>query len=290
MAWKILAATGQEAWKDHWLALLERFEGLVPSGWEVLVLADRGLYAKGLFEGICTLGWHPLLRIKHGGKFRPHGSLTVGYHGQGRVLRRLGQHADAEQAFRQALTLRQELATDFPSIPIYRLGIIGCYGELVALFRQTGQDQEAEEAGRQVVAILEKLVIEFPDHPDFARYLRHYLGQLGLLLGQRGNCAEARRLLERSGDLDHRAGSPYHAACVLALCVPLVEKDESLAADKRTELLRFYADRAMNLLTGAVRKGFKDIDLLKKDAELDALRSRPDFQRLLAEVEAKAKK
>jgi hypothetical protein len=73
VAWKILAATGQEAWKDHWLALLERFQGLVPSGWEVLVLADRGLYAKGLFEGICTLGWHPLLRIKHGGKFRPHG-------------------------------------------------------------------------------------------------------------------------------------------------------------------------------------------------------------------------
>ena len=37
------------------------------------MLADRGLYAKWLFEGIHDLGWHPLLRVNLGGAFRPAG-------------------------------------------------------------------------------------------------------------------------------------------------------------------------------------------------------------------------
>jgi hypothetical protein len=52
VAWKILPATAKEAWKAPWLALLDHFQGLVPEGWQVIVLADRGLYAKWLFEGV----------------------------------------------------------------------------------------------------------------------------------------------------------------------------------------------------------------------------------------------
>src|SRR5438876_45862 len=37
------------------------------------LLADRGLWARWLFEGIRKLNWHPMLRIKRGGRFRPHG-------------------------------------------------------------------------------------------------------------------------------------------------------------------------------------------------------------------------
>jgi hypothetical protein len=63
VAWKIVPATAKGAWKEPWLALLDQFQGLVPAGWSVIVLADRGLYAKWLFAGIRKLGWHPLLRI-----------------------------------------------------------------------------------------------------------------------------------------------------------------------------------------------------------------------------------
>jgi hypothetical protein len=73
VAWKILPATAKGSWKEPWLTLLDQFHGLVPDGWTVVVLADRGLWAKWLFEGIRQLGWHPLLRIKQGGKFRPAG-------------------------------------------------------------------------------------------------------------------------------------------------------------------------------------------------------------------------
>ena len=73
VAWAILPAAVKGSWKEPWLKLLAQFHGLVPDGWTVVALADRGLYAKWLFEGICKLGWHPLLRINQGGKFRPQG-------------------------------------------------------------------------------------------------------------------------------------------------------------------------------------------------------------------------
>jgi hypothetical protein len=71
VAWTILPANVPGSWKRPWLRLLRRFRGALPADWSVVVLADRGLYAKWLFESICRLGWHPLLRITGVGKFRP---------------------------------------------------------------------------------------------------------------------------------------------------------------------------------------------------------------------------
>jgi Transposase DDE domain len=73
VAWKVVPATARQSWKRHWLALLRDFRGAVPEGWTVLVLADRGLYARWLFRAICRLGWHPLLRVTGRCTFRPEG-------------------------------------------------------------------------------------------------------------------------------------------------------------------------------------------------------------------------
>jgi hypothetical protein len=73
VAWKILPATAKGQWKPHWLDLLEAIKGAVPASWLVVLLADRGLWAKWLFHKIQDLGWHPLMRINKGGHFRPDG-------------------------------------------------------------------------------------------------------------------------------------------------------------------------------------------------------------------------
>lgn len=76
VAWKILPAATKGAWQPHWLDLLEAIKGVVPADWLVVMLADRGLWANWLFEKIQDLGWHPLMRIKMGGHFRPAGSMS----------------------------------------------------------------------------------------------------------------------------------------------------------------------------------------------------------------------
>lgn len=73
VAWKVLNAQEEHSWEPEWKALLNDFRGVVPKEWKVIVMADRGLYAKWLFETIVKLGWHPLLRINTNGMFRPEG-------------------------------------------------------------------------------------------------------------------------------------------------------------------------------------------------------------------------
>jgi hypothetical protein len=69
IAWKVFAFERQSAWKPEWQALFETFRQVIPSGWVVLVMADRGLYANWLFAAIQKLGWHPFLRINGNGKY-----------------------------------------------------------------------------------------------------------------------------------------------------------------------------------------------------------------------------
>ena len=70
VAWRIVAATQPGAWRPHWEALFGYLQGSVPAGWTVIVLADRGLYARWLFATIQALGWHPFLRINRQGHYR----------------------------------------------------------------------------------------------------------------------------------------------------------------------------------------------------------------------------
>jgi Transposase DDE domain len=71
VAWTVLPATEKHAWRGEWLRMLRQVRAVVPSHCFVIVLADRGLYARWLFQRIVRLGWHPVLRINTGGTFRP---------------------------------------------------------------------------------------------------------------------------------------------------------------------------------------------------------------------------
>jgi hypothetical protein len=71
VAWSIVPAGQKRAWRPEWERLLGCLRGTVPADWTVIVLADRGLYARWLFTTIVGLGWHPFLRVNLGGTFRP---------------------------------------------------------------------------------------------------------------------------------------------------------------------------------------------------------------------------
>jgi hypothetical protein len=76
VAWQVVQATRKGAWRPQWQTLFDQLQDSVPCDWTVLVLADRGLYAKWLFEHIVKRGWHPFLRLNLGGNVRPQGAAT----------------------------------------------------------------------------------------------------------------------------------------------------------------------------------------------------------------------
>jgi hypothetical protein len=73
VAWQVQRGDAQGSWNDHWKRLLGLLHAALGEGWQVLVLSDRGLQSKGLFEAITAQGWHPLMRVKKGGHFRADG-------------------------------------------------------------------------------------------------------------------------------------------------------------------------------------------------------------------------
>ena len=89
MAWRIVEATRAGAWRPHWEALFGHLQGSVPADWLVIVLADRGLYARWLFTTIQALGWHPFLRINRQGYYRVSASAPLQPLAQ--VVSRVGQ-------------------------------------------------------------------------------------------------------------------------------------------------------------------------------------------------------
>ncbi len=88
-------------------------------------------------------------------------------------------------------------------------------------------------------------------------------------------------------------GTLYDLACTTSLASAAVRRDTQLAKPEQAKLAEKYALRAIEFLTKARDAGyFKDgskIALMKKDTDIDPLRSRPDFQKFLAELETPPK-
>jgi hypothetical protein len=71
LAWVCLPANCKGAWMPHILRLLRLVHAAIPDAYDVLVMADRGLYSPKLYKRIRRYHWHPLLRIKAQGSFKP---------------------------------------------------------------------------------------------------------------------------------------------------------------------------------------------------------------------------
>jgi tetratricopeptide (TPR) repeat protein len=81
----------------------------------------------------------------------------------------------------------------------------------------------------------------------------------------------------------------YDAACFRALCAAALLEDPKTPAAHAARLAREQADLAMTWLHKAVAAGNRNVLHMKKDADLDALREREDFKKLIAELEFKKK-
>jgi tetratricopeptide (TPR) repeat protein len=108
--------------------------------------------------------------------------------------------------------------------------------------------------------------------------------QRGVLLGRQGKHAEAAAAVAAADSSAASRGALYDLACVYALCSAAALRDAKLAEAERRRLSEEYASRAVAVLREAAAKGFRDAEHVKTDSDLDALRGRDDYRKLLAEL------
>jgi hypothetical protein len=101
--------------------------------------------------------------------------------------------------------------------------------------------------------------------------------------GDPAGCRATAEMWEKLNRTD--AVSLYSAACYRAVTAAVQARTPGADAAR---LAKDDADRAMRWLTKAVAAGYKDAAHMRQDIDLDILRDRDDFRKLLADLEKKS--
>jgi serine/threonine protein kinase/tetratricopeptide (TPR) repeat protein len=216
--------------------------------------------------------------------------LAWSHYYRGLLLRHMDRLKEAEAAYADALAIQKQLVADFPQQPDQRNELSGSYVNL-ALLHVDQRDFKAAKADLEAALPHHDSALKAnPKNPKYQEFYRNNLVTLirsNAGLGDRaGALAAAEKLRDLGWDLP---GNAYHAACGLALCIPLVEKDDQATKEERDKQMAFYGGEAMKMLRHAVARGFRDAAQVNEDTNLDPLRKREDFQKLLAELDARKK-
>jgi hypothetical protein len=230
----------------------------------------------------------------------------------------LGRHADALKLFEETLALmKSKLGPDHPHTLQSKLNLANSYAVL-------GRHSDALGLREETLALMKAKL--GPDHPD--TLLGMWGMAESLVEFERG--AEAVRVIDDCvlrafGKVVHPALLPnvmdlrlrhfektkdpagcrqtaamweklnrtdpeslYEAACMRAVTAGVLRAaDPSPAGAKQADA---EAEKGMAWLKKAVAVGYKDAAHVQKDKDLDALRDREDFKKLLAELAAGAAK
>jgi serine/threonine protein kinase/predicted RNA polymerase sigma factor len=217
-------------------------------------------------------------------------ALARSRNNRGNLLRDLGRLEEAERDYDQALTIQKQLAADFPDQPELHNLLAGTCVNLAFFQQKRGNWAAAKrlllEGQPHHLAALKAN----PRHPTYRQFYRAHLAVLTSAHAAQLEQQEAVRTAETCRDLGWNAPADgYTAACGLSVSVPIVAKHDKLNDQQRQAATQFYGDAAMKMLRHAVNKGYKDVMKMKTDHDLDPLRQREDFKKLVAELEGKGK-
>ena len=216
--------------------------------------------------------------------------LAVSIHSLGTLLHVMGRPKEGEAALAEALALQKQLVADLPNDPNLQRGVAATCLDL-AQMRLGQRDFETSKAYLSAAEPHHVAALRAnPRHLDYQRIYRAHLTALTQTHAGLGDPAGANQAAEKLRDLGwNPPGDAYEAARSLALCIPIVRKDDQATEETRARQVAFYGDEALKMLRGAVTKGYRDAASMNKDSDLAPLRGRDDFKQLLAELKAMKK-
>jgi thiol-disulfide isomerase/thioredoxin/tRNA A-37 threonylcarbamoyl transferase component Bud32 len=195
------------------------------------------------------------------------------------------QPREAEQAYRQVLQRQEKLVAAYPNQATYQhdLGITAdSLGTLLADSNPTETQYWLErtlQAQRQALLLA-------PNVEAYGSNLRETYTELAALLKRRGQHADLVRLAgELRRDFPDSGGDSYNACCFVAGACQVARDNRQLSAEARQRLVDDYGNQAVALLDKSIKEGYVDRAHMDKDADLDPLRGRPDFQKLLTDLD-----
>jgi serine/threonine protein kinase len=203
----------------------------------------------------------------------------------GRVLLAAGRPSDAARAHADAIALWKQLNADFPNQPDLRDGLAF---SLLNLARVCMGERDFQKSKTYLAEAEPHFAATISANPRNPGYRQGYYLYLTALTQTKAGLGDQDGALVTSHRLRDLAWGPasdaYQAACALSLCIPAVDTNRHADQSQRQAAVRFYGDHALTMLRDAVSKGWTDAAHMRTDTDLDAVRERDDFKKLLDEL------
>ena len=222
-----------------------------------------------------------------------------------------GQRQAAEEQFREGLAIQKKLAADFPALPAYQILLGKNYCNYGTFILDGGKHAEGLEWFEKAIRTLKPIHDKEPRDLTAKEVMRTCYMNRAREYDWLQKFAEAVKDWDRAFELSPPAEqSQLRAVRAISRlqagmgAKAVVEVDEmtkssnwnadqwydfacvySVASGKIADKKAEYADRAMELLHKAIKVGYKNADHMKNDSDLDPLREREGFKKLMAELE-----
>ena len=237
--------------------------------------------------------------------------LSETHHMLGAIFAGGGKSKEAIAEYEAALDLKKKLVERYPGRLSYQveLGGVACnYGNLI---RQGDKPESCLPVFDLAIRTLQAILNKEPANATASLYLRNSHWNRALAYDRLNKAAQAVEdwdrtiilspLQERPGFRATRANSMVQAGQITKAIADVAELTTNpfwnaghwydfacvyaIASGKDADKKQHYGDRAIELLQKAVKAGYKDAAHMAKDLDLDPLRDRDDFKKLLAELE-----
>jgi serine/threonine-protein kinase len=215
-------------------------------------------------------------------------ALAQSYNDIGYIEMETGRLTEALKSLEQARAILQRLADANPAITRFEGDLAQSHQVIGSIQDQTGHTAVALASYDRARAILQKLVDANPMLTLFQIRLAMNHTYAGLARQRNGRAAEAadelRRAVaiqERLTDVQPDGYNLYNLACYRSLLSGIAAQPGSGMTGSDARRL---GAQAVEALRRAVAAGLQDLDYMRRDSDLDPLRSLSDFRLLLMDV------
>ena len=214
------------------------------------------------------------------------GVLTMGY-----VSLRGGKFAPAMENLQKGIALGEELLRLQPKFYPYRIQLAMAYYTMSTIELNRNRNAEAEAFAHKAATLFDAMDKDGVLLPWLIPIVTSMRALDLVFVVRKGDYTGAVASAEvLSAKSPPKAALAYNLACVYALAAAAAAADEKVPTQVRSQSVEKFSGHAMELLRKS-REGYLNspgaIQHMKKDTDLDSLRSRQDFKDFVAELEKK---
>jgi serine/threonine protein kinase len=203
----------------------------------------------------------------------------------GHAYSRNSKFEKAEGAQQQALQVFEKLAREHPDVQAFAYDLGRVYQELGDTADKDGRPAPARARYDKAIETLESAQAKgYMKAREVAMTARIGRAVTFAAEGNHARAADEAEALARQQKLTPI--NVYDIACLFSRSAAAAERDLALSPADRTRKKARYADRAMDFLRDAVGGGYGHTLAIRTDIDLDPLRARDDFRKLISGLEA----